>query len=457
MVTFQDIESIASVALFSLLFPAAVLVGRHNIKKFRQRLLDDLERTYDQAVGGKSDAKDSNLRLVSSFEMARYKYDLPVTGEAVRSAWLYDLAIYLMPCFIYVVLCTLGFMNVVFPNASWAINQYPLMIGLMDWYRDAAAAKDYQIQTLDVVSVAFLGSYVWSVIYLLRRIANYDLSPLSFLRISAQILMACLSVAVVRHVVFANGANTNESALGGIVGTIFIGAAFIMGFYPRLGLDYLVDRFPMLKLKRIDPDASYLSRSLPLDMIDGMDTFITFRFGEMEIDDCQNLATANPILLFVESPYGLLEIADWVAQAQLITAVGPTKAKRLRDIAIRTIFDIEQAAQKASFAALIAEILFGPNRQTEKDEESVKAVVNSMVCSLHVQRLRQVWNAILVVVTPQFEGRPPKTSWPLMPLVGRSSQSHSSETTTPGIASIVSKSGEGDNPTSACASQREPA
>jgi hypothetical protein len=88
--------------------------------------------------------------------------------------------------------------------------------------------------------------------------------------------MACLSVAVVRHVVFANGANTSDSALGSIVGAIFIGTAFLMGFYPMLGLDYLVDRFPVLKLKRTDQDAGYLSRSLPLDMIDGMDTFIKF-------------------------------------------------------------------------------------------------------------------------------------------------------------------------------------
>ena len=173
-VTFQnDIQSIASVALFSLLFPVAVLVGRHNVKKFRQRLLDDLERTYDKANKSVSDANEPTLRLVSSFEMARYKYDLPLPGEKMRSAWLYDLAIYVMACFIYIVLATLGFMNVVFPDTSWAAKQYPLMIGLMDWNKDTAAARDYQMQTLVVVSVAFLGSYIWSVIYLLRRIASF--------------------------------------------------------------------------------------------------------------------------------------------------------------------------------------------------------------------------------------------------------------------------------------------
>src|SRR5262249_51835004 len=195
-------------------------------------------------------------------------------------------------------------------------------------------------------------------------------------------------------------------------------------------------------------------------MIDGMDTFIKFRLGEMEIDDCQNLATANPILPFVESPYGLLQVADWVAQAQLITSVGPAKAKKLRDMAIRTIFDLEQAAQMSCFAGLIADILFRANRQTDCDEESVKAVVNSMTCSLHVQRLRQVWNAILVVVTPQFEGRPPKMSWPLMPLAGKSSQMPETlnhDTASLGIASIIPRPSENDTAMGTRASQHEAA
>ena len=407
--------SIASVVLFSLLFPVAVLIGRHNVKKYRQKLLEDVEKTYVRAVAGDTNSDDSSLRLVSSFEIARYKYDLAGLGDKARPAWLYDLAIYLMPCLIYVILCSLGFLQVTFladQTDIWSVKRSFVLLGLKDWGGGSAEAQEYQVQTAAVISIAFLGAYLWSVIYLLRRIANYDLSPLSFLRISAQILMACLSVAIVRHVVFANGAAS--AGMEGIIGTVFIGAAFLMGFYPMLGLNYLIDRFPMLQMKRNDPASSELSRSLPLDMLDGMDTFIKFRLCEMEIDDIQNLATANPILLFVESPYGLLQVADWVAQAQLITAVGPAKARKLRDIAIRTIFDLEQAVQQVSLTELVGQILFEPNSKVAKDQDSVRAVVNSMTRNLHVQRLRQVWNAILVVVTPQDEGRPPKTAWPLI-------------------------------------------
>ena len=38
------------------------------------------------------------------------------------------------------------------------------------------------------------------------------------------------------------------------------------------------------------------SRSLPLDLIDGIDPSIRFRLNQLEIAEAQNLATANPIL-----------------------------------------------------------------------------------------------------------------------------------------------------------------
>src|SRR5579859_1356528 len=63
------------------LMPAAVLVGRHNVKKFRQRLLLGLEQTYERA-GGSAE----KLHLVPSFEIARYKYDLTSTEPEFSEA-----------------------------------------------------------------------------------------------------------------------------------------------------------------------------------------------------------------------------------------------------------------------------------------------------------------------------------------------------------------------------------
>jgi hypothetical protein len=431
----DQLVPVGSIVLFSLLIPTAVLVGRHNIKRYRQRLLEDLESTYERAVSGdparrppdeerlvllEKDAPSpparGGIRLVPSFEMARYKYDLTETAERHRKGVVYDLAIYAMPLLIYVVLTTLGFytMLVLAKDATHWDQRSFMLLGLNPW---SPAAAEYQTQTAVMICIAFVGAYIWSVIYLLRRIANYDLSPLSFLRVSAQILLACFTVGVLRHVIYAMGP-ASEFAGGTIgvnlagsdserLGTIWIGMAFLMGFVPTLGIEYLADYFPKLRLKRNDPAALEMSRNLPLDMIDGIDAFIKFRLAEMEIADCQNLATANPVLLFVESPYGLFEIVDWTAQAQLIVAVGPTKAKRLRDLAIRTVFDLEFAARDPAWRTRLASILLAETEAAADGADAVETQVAAIGTNLHVQRLRQVWNAILTVVTTA----PPVGPW----------------------------------------------
>src|SRR5882672_7596841 len=90
-----------SLVILCGLMPVAVLVGRHNVKKFRQRLLLGLEQTYEHAGGS-----TETLRLVPSFEIARYKYDLTSTEadfagsghRACRRGALWrDASIYLLP------------------------------------------------------------------------------------------------------------------------------------------------------------------------------------------------------------------------------------------------------------------------------------------------------------------------------------------------------------------------
>jgi len=211
------------------------------------------------------------------------------------------------------------------------------------------------------------------------------------------------------------------------VGALQFGAAFLIGFFPSLFLGELVSRFQWMQMKRVSSASKTLQEELPLDTILGIDPFIKLRLAEFEIEDVQNLATLNPIQIFVETPYGLYEIIDWIAQAQLILAVGPARTLRLRELNIRTVFDLEVALDNPSMRRRLKFALFNiseddRNRGEDLGEPSThrgapgnteveldhKIEMDAMVAiirdDLHVCRLRQIWD----VIRDELVRRPPR-------------------------------------------------
>jgi hypothetical protein len=370
------------VVLLSILLPLSIFVSRRNVRIRRLQMLDNLAH----ALGGVPANSGSFIPPALALVRARYldRTAQATTGRRVL-AWLKETGIYALPTAIFVLLSACGFALVVGLGREWLAAAKILLSGLQV---EGAGKPDFATATALVVGAGFVGAYIWSIHYLILRIANFDLSPLSFLRTSEHVLITVFAAWVLRQVVAAPAAGE------GIAVAVLLGIAFLSGLYPSLGVNVLIDRLPSwLRIKREVAEAGEIGRSFSLDLVDGIDPTIKFRLNQLEIADVQNLATANPIELYVETPYGLPLILDWIAQAQLLTELGPQRFLDARARGVRDVIAFLELGRSDAGLKLLRPLLF-PDGSTEDDEGAPRAKFESVANKLHVRHLER-WRSVL--------------------------------------------------------------
>lgn len=215
------------------------------------------------------------------------------------------------------------------------------------------------------VAAAFLGGYLLTARMLVLGVQNAEVTALLWLRCAAHLVQGGV-VALV-------GTRMMRGAPDGLM----IGLGFAAGYAPDLGLATIARKLRIRFAKPVDDAALDAVLVQPLEMIDGIDRDIARRLEQGGWHDVQNLATADPLRVHRATPYGLYQVIDWIAQAQLCLAVGSGAYCDLRRVHVRSLFDLEQAGRWVADVLAVEPVAVAP-------------LVAMLLDAPHVARLRAV-------------------------------------------------------------------
>jgi len=257
-----------------------------------------------------------------------------------------------------------------------------------------------------IVVAGFAAAHLNIFSNLYRAVNNFDLSPASFIESTIDCLLGLIAGLLVYYcssILFPLGFFSGSGLLSDVSGKsqffLLVLFAFAAGYYPDVVKRNLVRAARLSAYKEEDVGLFKAYEITPIEIIDGIDSSIRRRLEDFHINCVQNLAAANPLMLYVETPYGVYQILDWVAQAQLISTFGTAKTKELWSFGIRSIFDLERVTrdplcQDPDFIRAIGNILF-PGLQSvinqgAMTQSSIIAGVNNVLETSHIHRLRQI-------------------------------------------------------------------
>lgn len=216
-----------------------------------------------------------------------------------------------------------------------------------------------------VFAMAFLGVYLSELQHIFRRYAANDLSPTLYYGSSVRMVFAAITALVIYNAYSALAGSGSE---GGITATIWPALAFLIGVFPQRGLRWLTDRMPM-----VSPPTDPSVRTVPLEMVEGLENHDVLRLEELGIDSCYDLGTADFVPLLLKTPYSARQLVDWILQAKLCVYFGET-VKDLRKLGIKTIVDLESLTQPEiealpSDTRVTATVLLRARESVKKDLE----------------------------------------------------------------------------------------
>ena len=408
----------------SILSPGFFISIREAVKLQRQEIITDLATVFDSG-------EDVSIHLIPSFEFVKYKYfvghkrtrDPEIAGADIhrkssdltiqnRKRKDFSIASWIIGCSPFSALVGFG----MFYSLSillYVLSFHTTVLSMLLWQNVTYPVRGSSSELwLLGICAAFASSYITALRNLLRAIRNFDLSPAAIVSETIKILLS-IALAPVITIIFTNiGGEIITSALTftglrspAIAPGLVITACFVVGIMPDVALRWVTQRDQLKNFKREESEVFQAFKITPIEIIDGIDSEIRSRLEDHHIHSTQNLAAANPLMLFVETPFGVYQIMDWVAQAQLCCSVGRDRIVKLWPLGVRTLFDLERLAadegvENEALLLEVGRVILGsaliPNGNLNR-AAAAAAVRRSIELRLndpHVQRLRQIYIAV---------------------------------------------------------------
>ena len=159
----------------------------------------------------------------------------------------------------------------------------------------------------DVLKYAFLGAYVFIVQTLVRRFFASDLRSSAYTSALLRISVVLISMAALYQVLEIWLAGNPDARRWECA------VAFMIGFFPLVATQVVV-RAAAVPLRM---SARSLDSDYPLNQLDGLNIWYESRLVEENIDDMQNLSTANFVDVILHTRVPVARLVDWVDQSFL--------------------------------------------------------------------------------------------------------------------------------------------
>lgn len=159
-------------------------------------------------------------------------------------------------------------------------------------------------RSVAVIAFAIMGSYISASRYIYRRFSTIDLTPGNYFSVGLRTIMAAL-ISLMISFLFSGTELVN--------GNMILVLAFLTGLFPDTGLKMLLDKVKIFPSK---PENSHQNYSLKC--IEGVSEMHKIRLSEVGIDNVQNLAQLDFLMLIIKTPFPVRTLMDWAAQAKLL-------------------------------------------------------------------------------------------------------------------------------------------